>query len=59
MRSLVIVFLVCFPLVVFQILLLKFWGSSSVAVGVSNFIAMYLTPLVLGYALIKYQERVL
>ena len=58
-KSLIIIFCVTIPMGVLHILFSKIFAEFSIVLTVSNYLFIYLIPFVLGYALIKYQEKVL
>lgn len=56
-KSLLLAFGVSIPLIVVQILISRFLPDNKITLYVSNFIALYLMPFFIGYALIKYQAK--
>ena len=58
-KSLILIFAVCIPMVFFQIIISEILAAYSTALTIFNFATIYIIPFVLGYALIKYQERVI
>ena len=58
-KSLIIILCVCAPLVVLQILFSKLLAKFPNVIAIVDLLAIYIIPFVLGFALIKYQEKVL
>ena len=58
-NSLFLMFGICVPVVISQILLIKLMETILWSETVINILSIYVVPLLLGHALVKYQEKVL
>ena len=59
MKSLMIIFGVSIPIVILQILISKIIAEYFLVLTILNYLTTYVIPFIVGYALIKYQKRVL